>query len=589
MGAARRDKLLRVDLSSGKTRSEPVPPAWLDAYIGGKGLGARYLYEELEAGVDPLGPDNRILFMLGPLSGTTPGEQRYAAITKSPLTGTFLDSYAGGSVPERLAGALDRHIGLLIEGQADGLVTLHVEDGAAEIEPADHLEGATADAVDEAFPDAAVACIGPAGEHLVNYATIASDGGEHQAGRGGAGAVLGSKRLKALVVQGEPPHWLEELREAAREAFAQAHVGRWQGSSGTLETIDFANEVGALPTRGWQTGTFEAVDDIGIEAVRGLAAGRERTDDAVPGDFRVQTADGETVPRGGAPLSLGAGLGIDDMDAVAELTGRCDRLGLDLISVGSAIAFAIRAGELGYLDTALEFGDVAGATALVEAIATRSTALADTLADGVESAADAIGGEELIPTVKAMELPGFDPRASPAMALAYATSDRGACHRRARPVEDEPLSDTAWSHDRRVEAVIEEQDRRALLWSLPVDDFVGDSFDDLGAEWLAAIGRKRSPDDLRRVGERIWTLIRLFNVREGFDRSDDTLPARLTEPLPDGPAAGQSIDAETFTRLLDRYYEKRGWGLDGRPTHATIDRLALHDAVDDTAMLLSQD
>lgn len=588
MGAARRDKLLRVDLSSGETRSEPVPPAWLDAYIGGKGLGARYLYEELEAGVDPLGPDNCILFMLGPLSGTTPGEQRYAAITKSPLTRTFLDSYAGGSVPERLAGALDRHIGLLIEGQAEDLVTLHIENGAVDIEPAEHLEGATADAVEEAFPEAAVACIGPAGEHLVRFATIASDGGEHQAGRGGAGAVLGSKRLKAIVVRGDPPDWLEELREAAREAFAEAHVGRWQGSSGTLETIDFANEVGALPTRGWQTGTFESADDIGIEAVRGLAAGRERADDAVPGDFRLQTEDGETVPRGGAPLSLGAGLGIDDMDAVATLTGRCDRLGLDLISVGSAIAFAIRADELGYLEAELDFGDAKGATALLEAIATRSTDLGDRLADGVDAAAAAIGGEELIPTVKAMELPGFDPRASPAMALAYATSDRGACHRRARPVEDEPLSDVEWSLDRRVEAVIEEQDRRAVLWSLPVDDFVGDSFTDLGSEWLAAIGRKRSPEDLRRVGERIWTLIRLFNGREGFDRADDTLPARLTEPLPDGPAAGQAIDAKTFNRLLDRYYDKRGWGSDGRPLRATIDRLDLGDAIADPSVLSNQ-
>lgn len=585
MGAARRDQLLRVDLSEGEISNEPVPPEWREAFIGGKGLGARYLYEELDPGIDPLGPDNRILFMLGPLSGVTPGDQRYAAITKSPLTGTFLDSYAGGSVPERLAGALDRHLGLLIAGRADELVSLHIDDDGAAVHSADHLEGATADEVDEAFPDAAVACIGPAGEHLVAYATIASDGGDHQAGRGGAGAVLGAKRLKAIVVRGQPPDPPDELREAAGEAFAEAPVGHWQRSSGTLESVDFANEIGALPTRGWQAGTFEAADEIGIEQVRGIATAREREDDAVPGDFRVETDVGQTVPRGGAPLSLGAGLGIDDIDDVAELTALCDRLGLDLISAGSAVAFAIRAGELEYLDTGLSFGDVSGATRLIEAIATRATPLGDTLADGVEAAAAAIGGEELIPTIKAMELPGFDPRTSPAMALAYATSDRGACHRRARPVETEPVSDDDWSLDRRVDAVIEEQDRRALLWSLPVDDFVGESFDDLGAELLAAIGQKRSPAELRRVGERIWTLIRLFNVREGFDRTDDRLPELFADPLPDGPAAGEAIDQDTFDRLLDRYYERRGWGPDGRPTAETVSRLDLGDVVADPTLL----
>ncbi len=580
MRAARRDQLLRVDLTAGETWSEPVPPDWLTDYIGGKGLGARYLYDELDPDTDPLGSDNLMLFMLGPLSGATPGDQRYAAITKSPLTGTFLDSYAGGSVPDRLAGALDRHIGLAIEGRADELVSVHVEDGEARIEPATDLAGAPADDVEGAFPDAAVACIGPAGENLVKFATIASDGGDHQAGRGGAGAVLGAKRLKALVVTGEPPDWLAELREAAREAFAEAHVGRWQGSSGTLETVDFANEVGALPTRGWRSGTFEGADDIGIEAVRGAATGRERDDYAVPGDFRVKTDAGETVPRGGSPLSLGAGLGIEDFRTVAELTGRCDRLGLDVISVGSAIAFAIRAGERGLLETDLDFGDSDGAARLIEAIATRSDPLGDTLAEGVGAAAETIGGRDLIPTIKAMELPGFDPRASPAMALAYATSDRGACHRRARPVEDEPLSEETWSIDQRVTAVIDEQDRRALLWSLPVDDFVGETFDDLGAEWLATVGRPTSTEELRTTGERIWNLIRLFNVREGFDRSDDALPELFSEPLSDGPSAGTVIDGETFDRLLDRYYADRGWDQTGRPTRETVDRLGLGKVVD---------
>jgi aldehyde:ferredoxin oxidoreductase len=578
------ERLLRVDLSEETVESEPVPEPWLRRYVGGKGLGARYLYEELDPGADSLGPANALLFLLGPLSGLLPGESRYAAVTKSPLTGGFLDSYAGGQFPAVLAGALPEHVGLLVTGVADGPVRLVVRDDDATLEPAETWGADTAETA-AAFPDAAVACVGPAGENQVAYATIASDGGDHHAGRGGAGAVMGAKRLKAVVAHGDPPTGLEDLRASYAERFREDAAGRWLDASGTVETVDFADEVGALATRGWRDSAFEGADDVGVEAVRERAVGRERDDTGRRG-FRVATEDGETVPRGATAMSLGAGLGIDDFDAVAALGETCNRLGVDLVSAGAAVAWAMRASEEGVLDRSLAFGDAEAAGDLLGEIAGRETVLGDALADGVDAAARRYGGESFAPTVKAMELPAYDPRGAASMALAYATSDRGACHRRALPVERE-VFDREWSPERAARAVAAEQDRRSVLWTLVVDDFVGDVFADLGADWLDAVGHDVA-DDLATVGERVWTLTRLFNVREGVTRADDSLPPVLRESV-DGSSDGQSeggVDPERFEAMLDAYYERRGWSRDdGRPTRETVERLGLGGVVDDETPL----
>ncbi|MFB6304210.1 MAG: aldehyde ferredoxin oxidoreductase family protein [Haloferacaceae archaeon] len=579
-----RDAVVRVDLTAGTVERERVPESWRRRYLGGKGLGARYLYEELGAGTDPLGPDNALLFLLGPLSGLLPGESRYAAVTKSPLTGAFLDSYSGGAFPDRLAGAVPEALGVVVVGAAADPVTLVLEDGGGRLVPAADLWGADAAETAAAY-EGAVACVGPAGENEVRYATIAAEGGDHHAGRGGAGAVMGSKRLKAVVARGDPPEGLDGLRAEYAERYRERATGRWQRAGETLESVDFADEVGVLATRGWQGGQFEGADGIGIEAAREASVERERPDDedGLPGGFRVAAEEDGTVPRGAAPMSLGAGLGVDEFDAVATLGATCDRLGLDVISAGNAVAWAMRAGEAGAVDSGLSFGDDEAARDLIEAIATRDGPLADALADGVAAAAARLGGDDLVPTVKSMELPAYDPRGAVGMALAYATSDRGACHRRARPVEREVFED--WGVADRVTAVVAAQDARSTLWSLVADDFVGEELRDLGAEWLRAVGREYTVDDLWTVGERVWTLTRLFNAREGFDRSDDELPPALREPLADGPAAGESVDAETFDRLLDAYYRRRGWSADGLPTAETVERLGLDGVVDDDTPL----
>ncbi|MGM0372315.1 MAG: aldehyde ferredoxin oxidoreductase family protein [Halobacteriota archaeon] len=571
----RRTAILRVDLTDGTVRREPIPEQWRRQYIGGKGLGARYLHEVTDPGVDPLAPGNALLFMVGPLSGLIPGEPRYAAITKSPLTGTFLDSYSGGDFAARLAGSLGETMGIIVTGQAPEPVSLVVSDGNVSIEPATAW-GEGVEAACATHSDAAVACTGPAGENEVVYATIASDGGDHHAGRGGAGAVMGSKRLKAVIAADEPVSGLDDLRTEYEERFGDGPTDDWHRASETVESVDFADEIGALSTRGWQESTFEGTDEIGIEAVEATDYEREHEGEAIPGGFTVSFEEGESTPRGGTQMTLGAGLGIDDFEDVATLGLTCDRLGVDIIGVGNAIAWAIRAGEEGVIDYAGEFGDIESAIELAEAIAARETELGATLADGIDAAATAYGGEDLIPTVKGMELPSYDPRRAPSMALAYATSDRGACHRRARPIETAVFEPDLDEPTRRAREVIAEQDYRSLLWSLIADDFTETLYTtDFGAEWLAAVGLELTPTALRRAGTRIWTLTRLFNVREGFDRDDDTLPPVLEEPITDGPGAGEQISQPEFEAMRSAYYEQRGWDERGVPTRETLDALDL--------------
>lgn len=565
-----RDRVLRVDLTAGSVESERVPERWRRRYLGGKGLGARYLYESLAPGTDPLGPDNVLGFVLGPLSGFLPGEQRYAAVTRSPLTGTFLDSYAGGDFPTVLAGALDDHVALLVTGAADEPVRIELADGSASVKPATSVWGRDAAETAAAF-DGAVACIGPAGENRVSCATIASDGAEHHAGRGGAGAVMGSKRLAAVVARGdapEPSDDLADLEERDRQAFLESDTGRWLTASETLESVDVADHTGVLSARGWQDRGFEGAADVGVEAARKAAHDRER-DDPIPGGFRIDTDEGETVPRGATGMTLGAGLGIDEFDAVAELGERCNRLGLDLIGAGNAVAWVVRAADAGLVDRDVSFGDPAAARRLLEEIARRRTPLGDALADGVPAAAERYGGEGFIPTVKGMALPSYDPRGAASMALAYATSDRGACHRRARPVEREAL-DGPMTPGEVTTAVIEAQTVRSLRWSLIADDFAGEVLADRVTDWLDAVGHPY--DDLARTGERIWNLVRLFNVREGFDRSDDDVPDALET---DG-----ALSEAQFEASLSVYYAARGWGSEGRPARETLDRLDLLHVVD---------
>lgn len=576
MEAALPDRILAVDLDDGTVAVETLPAAWTANFLGGKGLGARYLYEAVGASVDPLSAENVLLFMVGPLTGYLPDGGRVAAITKSPLTGLFLDSYAGGSVGPALRAWRPDVAGIAIRGRCAEQHVLDLRPDSPQLDPVPELAGGTVSETDAAFPDAAVASVGPAGETGVAFATIAIDGGDHHAGRGGAGAVMGTKGLKALVldegVPSVPTPEMAAVRERTRAAFADSPYGRSYRSTGTLDSVEFADALSILPTRGWQDRTFAGASAIGAEAVAATATGRERGDEEFPGDYRLATGEDQTVVRGGAPIALGAGLGIDDVEAVGELAATCDRLGLDVISAGNALALAVRAGETGAIEHDVAFGDPDGALELLDAIAHGRGGDARILGRGVEAAATKWDLPELIPTVKAMAVPSFDPRGAPAMALAYATSDRGACHRRAVPATVGAFR-PQWTPTQIAGAVAAEQDRRAVLWCLIVDDVTAPMLGDLGRAWLDALGHPTSAEELRHIGARTWTMTRLFNVREGVDRSADSLPAVFREG-----AAG--IDPSAFERMVDRYYERREWDRAGRPSERLMARLDLLELCD---------
>lgn len=570
------ERVLRIDLASEQVTSETIPSSWLRSFIGGKGLGARYLYELLDPGIDPLGPANVLCLLRGPFSGYLPGETRYVAITKSPLTDIFVDSYSGGSFADEFVSALDDHAGVIIEGVADEPVSITLEEGTAEIQSVQDRWGMDVPSLDDSF-DGAVAGIGQAGEAQVRYATIATDGGDHHAGRGGTGAVMGSKRLKAIVARGEPEvnRALEAVRERYERRFQELPEGRAHSLSGTLETVDAADAVGVLPTDGWRSGSFKGSEEIGIEAIRAVATGREGATRGVPGDFEVD----DVIARGGTGIALGANLGIGDVDEVLYLARLCDTLGLDIIETGSALVWAMLANEEGLIDREVKFGSAEDAATLIGEIATRSSPLGDSLADGVDAGASRLGGTDLVPTVKSMATASFDPRPAPSMGLAFATSDRGACHRRSQPVFAEILG-ADWDDSDRVKAVRHEQDTSSLLWCYIVDDVTRPAFeDDLGIAYFDALGIDLTRDELATIGERVWTLTRLFNIREGFDREDDRLPPVFTLPL-EASTGRPAIDPEAFGRLLTRYYATRRWSVEGIPTVSLLEDIGLDAVVD---------
>ncbi len=577
MSAGLLDWVMVADLTDRTISTECIPSGWQRDFIGGKGLGARYLYERVPKGVDPLDPANVLLLVVGPLSGYLPGDSRFAAITKSPLTGLFLDSYAGGSWARSFRATFPTAAGIMVTGGADGSFIVDLRGESPTVTERDDLAGKPVHVVDDQFRDASVLTVGPAGEAGVTYATIAGDGGDHHAGRGGAGAVMGSKGLKAIVVpqcnELEPPSpAIGRLCDALLSAYEETPYGQSYRSSGTMETVEFADSTGLLSSFAWQKRGFSGAERLGIDAVRKSATGREDETGSIPGDYRIESNAGNTVIRGGTPISLGANLGLADFDAVATLGTICDQLGIDVISAGNVVSLAMVASERGHLERDIAFGDQSEAERLLHEISTRSTELGSILAEGVERAATDLCLDDVVPTVKAMEVPSFDPRGAPALALAYATSDRGACHRRAVPATAQ-VFEPSWTPTQTAEAVVAEQNRRAGLWCLIVDDLATPLLGDIGQQWSAALGIDVHRGELDRVGERTWTLTRLFNVREGIRREDDLLPDIFSE--------SNGIDCQWFNRARQRYYELREWDRAGRPSRRLLERLDLDGFVDE--------
>ncbi len=595
-------KILRVDLNRGKTSAEPLNMDWAKTFLGGKGLGAKYLYEESKPRTDAFSSENVLIFMTGPLTGTmAPCTPKHVVVTKSPLTGTFLDSYAGGHFGSELKFA--GFDAIMLKGKAKQPAYLWINDGEAQIKSAEELWGSDTHETEKLIKeelgdkDVKVAAIGPAGENLVRFSCITNEL-YRQSGRGGAGAIMGSKNLKAIAVHGTQgvtvPH-IEEFVNLCKDIIAKDVLGNpdneWVIVDGSPAIVRMSHDAGILPTKNFQSGVFKDVDKIDAAAIKKLLVRRKACyscpmacgnlilirDGPFAGTM-IEGPDYETLALAGSNCL------INDLGAIAKFNLMCDKLGIDTMTAGDATAFAMECYEKGIItkkDTdglELTFGNIDAYTKMPELIARRK-AIGNTLAGGVKRASKKIGkgSEQFSVHAKGLEYPAYDPRGSFGMALAYATSDRGACHLRAWPAASDAFGKLdPFTTDGKAQLVIDDQNKYCAKWSLIVCDFYAIGYGNIARLFSAATGWNVSEDEMSLVGERIWNLIRLYNIREGFARKDDTLPERIaTNPLPEGKAKGHVVKREDFEKMLDEYYKLRGWDKEGGPTKEKLKQLGL--------------
>jgi aldehyde:ferredoxin oxidoreductase len=597
---------LRVNLTTGQIATEPVPSDLARLYIGGGGLAARILYDETDVAIDPLGPDNRLIFMTGPLTGTrVPTSSRHAVVARSPLTGIYGESDSGGSWGVALkAAGFD---GVIFEGQSPEPVYLLVHGGEAQLLPAASLWGQDTYRTDELLKAAhsercVTSCIGPAGERLIPFASIMNDGRHARAaGRAGMGAVMGSKRLKAVVALGSrKPSVADDaaLLESVRRLSPQIRQGRAQLSRfGTAGGVVTNAALGDMPAGNWRVGDWirGAENLSGERMAETILAGRYHCWGCPIGCGRnVRITDGPHagVDGAGPEYEALAGLGalslVDDLNAVAHANELCNRYGMDVISTGNVIAFALEAHERGIVesppDVPLEWGGADTVLALIEQIAERQ-GLGEWLSLGVRGAAEHFGlaDSDLAIHVKGLEPAFHDPRALASLVVAYATHPRGACHRgnshglerQALPElgYPKPLDRFAVEGKGAVTALM--QDYMALFDSLKLCQFIFASVqvsDVVG--WLNAVtGWEMSLDEFLRAGERLSNLKRMYNVRLGISRKDDSLPSRfLHQSLAKGGTRGFLPPLEP---MLQEYYAYRGWNSDGVPTSEKLHEIGL--------------
>ncbi len=601
-------KILRVNLSNREVSVEDIDPQTAKDFIGGRGWAIKYLYDEVDPTVAPLAPENKLFFANGPLTGTpAPTGNRYMVVTKAPLTGALACSNSGGVFPtEMKRTGFDMFI---FEGRADEPVYVWIHDGAAEIRPAEHLWGKTVHEtqdtlLEETDAKAKIACIGPAGENLVKVASIMND--KHRAaGRSGVGAVMGSKNLKAVVVRGTqkvPLAEPEQMKDLCKLVRSQVNADVKKGSSlreyGTAYVPIVTNEIGILPTRNFQSGVFEGVEGITGEVLTEkylirakpcygcpIACGRDtRVDDPVYGG-EGEGPEYETI------AAFGSGCGIGNLAAVTKANYVCNELGMDTISVGMTIACAMELYEKGILPESdvgrpLNFGDADAVIDLVAKTAYRE-GFGDLLAEGSYRLAEKYGHPEFSITAKKQEFPGYDPRGAKGMGLLYATSNVGASHMAGDlayaevfgvPEKLDPL--TIEDKPRLIkyfEDIFALIDAAGLCVFLSVRYLFEQNMDLRPTRVTKlmnyATGAGYTEETLLQAAERVYNLERLFLLKAGFSKADDTLPKRmLEEPLPDGPAKGHVVELDV---MLPEFYQLRGWDEDGVPTDAKLKELQI--------------
>jgi len=605
-----REKLLRIDLTSGSSREEQIDAALLRAFIGGRGLGASLLYREVGEKADPLGSENKLIFTSGPLVGTTaPCSGRFCVSTKSPQTGFYLYSLCSGRFGEAMRKS--GYGALIIEGKASSPVYLLIENGEVTIRDAGMLWGLNTDKTEQRLKEelagkVSVACIGLAGENLLKLACILSEG--RAAGRGGPGAVMGSKNLKAVAVAGTnriPVHDEDEFKKVVRDArtrikdnpFLMDSLGRY----GTATSVNLTSAYGIFPVRNWQKGALEKVDALRPQTMREKFVLRDKACPACPiacskitsvesGPFAGAKTDG---PEYETIYAFGSGCENSSMESIIHADMLCDQLGMDTIACGVTIAFAMECFEKGIItlkDTdnlALRFGNAELIPVILQRMARRE-GFGEVLADGVRAAANRIGkgSEQFAMHAKGMELGGYDPRGVKSQALVLACGPRGGCHHAGGYVIHAEL--VSGNFDRMAVSgkgplVKQARDLRAVMDSAIYCAFLASAYKlDMAAQMIrSATGWDVDEGELMRAGERISNIERMYNVREGLRREHDTLPERLLhEPLPDGPSAG-GVLGKDFDLMVDELYEVCGWDTKtGVPLPDTLKRLGLDTFLD---------
>jgi aldehyde:ferredoxin oxidoreductase len=596
-----RGRLLHIDLSHESHRVISIPEDILMRYIGGRGLGAKLYWDLIQPGAEPLGPDNAFMVLTGPLGGTmAPGSGKHLIVTKSPVSGGWLDSYSSGRITPELKSA--SYDGLVVTGRSSHPVGIIIEDDRVEFRDAGHLWGRGAfeaeTYVRESFhPDCGSLSIGPAGENLLPFACVGSDY-FRKAGRGGAGAVMGSKNLKLIAVKGSggiscaDMQGLHRLVLEHQRGFSSRRAGGARTKYMTPLTMSITNAAGMLPTRNFSRGTFErAVGAIDKDAVLGVMVADRACYACFVGCShvtRVKDFFGELTLEGPEYETLammGSNLEIDYLPAIMRANYLCDDLGMDTISAGVVIGFAMECYERGIVtreDTGgldLRFGNYKAALELLELMARRE-GFGALCARGVREMARSLGRgtEDFAMHSKGLEFPAYDPRAGWGSTITYSVTPRGACHRRAWPPLKEVLGGVdPFTTEGKAEMIRGMMNERCVMHSLIVCDIhghlIGLDFDGW-AEYLNAVtGLNYTGADLLERAEVIETLIRRINIREGMSAEDDALPKRvLEEALPDGPSRGRIIGRENFLKMRSEYYSCRGWDPDGVPTLETVAR-----------------
>ncbi len=579
-------KILRIDLSTGKSNVEPLNRKWAEKYLGGKGLAIKYLYEEIAPGVDPLSPGNKLILMTGPLTGTiVPNSGKLAIAAKSPATGTVLDCSIGGHFAAELKYA--GYDAVIISGKARVPVYIYIEDDRVELKSAAHLWGINTHRaeliLEEELNDAKTILIGQAGENQVIMSCINSEF-YRQAGRGGIGAVMGSKNLKAIAVRGHGGLKFTDIRKLMREINkiknedTMTDDNLWAYTDGTAQLVEACQSIGTLPTRNFQDGVFEGFERIGTDALKKVRAGKKACF-SCPLACGNYSRAGEAIVEGPEYETLalcGSNCGIDDLAAIIEFNRLCDDYGLDTISAGNVTAFAMELTERGVHDFGLNFGNKEAYLKVPGLIALKEGIGAD-LALGVKVLSEKYGGKKFAMQSKGLEFPGYEPRGSWGMGLAYATSIRGACHMQAWPIAVEAMGDLdPFTSEGKGQLVADMQNENAAKFSAIFCDFWAAGTETQARVLSLVMEKEITPQDLLTIGERIIQLARLFNQREGFSREHDTLPERIFEdPVISGPAEGRILPREEFEQMLADYYKVRGWDERGRIPENKIRELGL--------------